>query len=115
MDVIQRFGLACVLLMLIGAAPAMAAPCSGNNWQPTFVHDLEKPDGPYYVMATGAFKKLAYSGNAYTADACRWIGSSGVRDQRGFTNCQDYTRIQCGCSRNDTSNFTCRNFLNTRP
>lgn len=95
---------------------AWAAPCSGNDWQPTFVHDLERPDGPWYVDRNGNFVKLpGNSGTAWVPEACRLIADGGLRDKRGFTICQDYTRIQCGCTRTDRSNTTCAAFLATRP
>lgn len=114
MQVILRLALVFVVSVGVGMNSSMAAPCSGNDWQPTFVHDLDKPDGPYYVVSVGNYKKLTNSNNSYTADACRWINSNGVRNPRGFTTCQDHTRIQCGCVRSDTSNTTCRDFLSTR-
>lgn len=91
---------------------AEAAPCDSNYWQPTFVHDLEQPDGPWYVTPGGGFIKLCGTdGSTWVPHACELINTSGVRDLRGFTTCQDYTRIQCGCSRNIPGNTTCAGFL----
>lgn len=91
---------------------AEAAPCDSNYWQPTFVHDLELPDGPWYVTPGGGFIKLCGTdGSTWVPHACELINTSGVRDIRGFTTCQDYTRIQCGCSRNIPGNTTCAGFL----
>ena len=94
------------------AAPAFASDCSGNFWQPTFVHDRENEDGPWFVTPSGTFTKLDGATAAeWVPQACSLIQSSGLRDQRGFTDCQNYTRVQCGCSRADTSNTTCAAFL----
>jgi hypothetical protein len=108
--------------ILVGAvvvglsARALAAPCSGNDWQPTFVHDLEKPDGPWFVMPGVSFVKLTgIIQNDWTPQACSMIGTNGLRDQRGFTTCQDYTRVQCGCTRSDLSNTTCGAFIGQHP
>jgi hypothetical protein len=93
----------------------LASPCTDNRWQPTFVHDLEIRDGPYYVG--GGFIRLRYDpGQEFVPHACELIAQSGVRDQRGYTNCQSYTRIQCGCSRSQSlGNSTCASFLGWRP
>ncbi|MBI4537492.1 MAG: hypothetical protein HY712_06000 [candidate division NC10 bacterium] len=105
------------LLAAMSVSSAIAAPCSGNGWQPTFVHDLERPDGPWYVMPNLTFVKLRQSGSppSWVPQACSLIQSNGVRNRRGFTTCQDYTRIQCGCTRNDLSNTTCSAFIRQRP
>lgn len=104
------------LLAASSLVTATAAPCSGNSWQPTFVHDLERPDGPHFADARGSFIKLAgNSAASWVPEACRLIGSQGLRDRRGFTSCQEYTRVQCGCTRTDRSNTTCAAFLATRP
>ena len=90
-----------------------AAPCTGNDWQPTFVHDLDNPDGPWYVTPNGQFEKLRIVNNLdWTPHACDLINRSGVRDRRGYSNCQQYTRVQCGCGRGlSEGNATCATFL----
>jgi hypothetical protein len=104
------------VVVATGMGQVQAGPCSGNDWQPTFVHDLEKPDGPWFVNAGGGFTKLpGNSGTTWVPAACKLIATQGVRGTRGFTTCQDYTRIQCGCTRSDRSNSTCAAFLQTRP
>lgn len=110
-------GVMTLVLAASGASSAVAAPCSGNDWQPTFVHDLERPDGPWYVMPNRTFIHLRQSGSppTWVPQACALIKSHGVRDRRGFTVCKDYTRIQCGCSRRDLSNTTCSAFIGRRP
>lgn len=98
--------------LVIGARPALADNCSGNNWQPTFVHDRENEDGPWFVFPGGGFKRLdGNTQDVWTREACDLIGRFGLRDTRGFTVCENYTRVQCGCSRADTSNSTCAAFL----
>lgn len=113
--ILRSLGLA--LIMTAGTlVSAGAAPCSGNDWQPTFVHDLERPDGPWYVDSNGNFVKLpGNSATTWVPEACRLIADRGLRDRRGFTTCQDYTRVQCGCTRTDQSNNTCAAFLGRRP
>lgn len=100
-------------LSVITAAPASAAPCTSDYWQPTFVHDLESEDGPWYVTSGLTFIKLRWEQvGGYVPHACELVrGPQDTRDQRGFTTCQDYTRIQCGCSRNIPGNRTCAAFL----
>jgi hypothetical protein len=99
---------------MIGVSNVQAAPCSGNDWQPTFVHDLEKPDGPWFVNAGGSFTKLpGNSAVTWVPAACQLIARDNVRNARGFTTCQEYTRVQCGCTRSDRSNTTCAAFLQT--
>ncbi len=100
--------LGAILLVGLLSTAAYAGPCRGNGWQPTFVHDLITPDGPYYVMPNGSFVKL--QGN-WTNHACNLIRSNGVRNSRGFTTCNEYTRIQCGCDPASRSSATCNNFL----
>ncbi|MBP7529636.1 MAG: hypothetical protein KA801_17070 [Syntrophorhabdaceae bacterium] len=110
----NKFCLLCLgAILLIGllSTAAYAGPCRGNGWQPTFVHDLITPDGPYYVMPNGSFVKL--QGN-WTNHACSLIRSNGVRNSRGFTTCNEYTRIQCGCDAASRSNATCANFLRSK-
>ena len=111
--------LASISLMLVlgSVSTALAGPCSGNGWQPTFVHDLDKPDGPWYVTPNGTFVQLKQTGAppSWVPQACSMIRSSGIRDRRGFTTCEDYTRIQCGCQRSDLSNSTCGTFIRQRP
>ncbi|MDD3845445.1 MAG: hypothetical protein PHC90_03700 [Syntrophorhabdaceae bacterium] len=111
---IRLFVLCLGIICLIGLAStsADAGPCRGNGWQPTFVHDLITPDGPYYVMPNGSFVKLVgMSQREWTNHACRLISTNGVRNRRGYTTCNDYTRIQCGCDAGSRSNNTCANFL----
>ena len=105
-------------LLIVGlAAPLAAAPCTNNNWQPTFVHDLDNEDGPYYVGAGGGFLKLNWDqSGGYVPHACDLVrGPEDTRDPRGFTTCEDYTRIQCGCSRSLPGNDTCAAFLRWHP
>ncbi len=91
---------------------AFSGPCRGGSWRPTFVHDLISPDGPYYVMPNGSFVKLQLRNGSWVNHACEMIGRYGVRNRRGYTNCQNYTRIQCGCDRRSTrSSGTCRAFM----
>lgn len=94
------------------------AECVDNHWQPTFVHDVDKPDGPYYVLPGGqSFVKLrGNSGPEWVQHACELINQFGIRNPAGFTTCQDYTRIQCGCKRRlSEGNSTCAAFLGQRP
>ncbi len=108
--------LGAVLMVTLMVVQAHAGPCRDNYWQPTFVHDLQKPDGPYYVMPDISFSKLNASGNPpnWVADACNKIGTYGLRDRRGFTDCQNYTRVQCGCDSGSWGNSTCAQFLRWR-
>lgn len=99
------------LALLCGGA--LAAPCSDDRWQPTFVHDLEYPDGPWFV-AGGSFSQLQGDSATWQRQACDLIGRYGLRDRRGFTTCQQYTDVQCGCSRGIRGNSTCANFLSGR-
>ena len=103
--------LAGALALMSGAAPAGASPCRSNNWQPTFVHDLRPgyDAGPYYVLPGRGFVRLQ-EGN-YVGDACSYIEQFGLRDQRGYTDCQSYTRVQCGCDEASRANATCDRFL----
>lgn len=89
------------------------AQCKNDLWQPTFVHDIDRPDGPYYVMENGQFVKLkGNTGAEWTAHACELIRAYGVRNRTGYTTCEDYTRIQCGCQRGvSEGNSTCARFL----
>ena len=102
-----------VLASLLGS-PLAAAPCDSDYWQPTFVHDLENEDGPWFVTRQGAFIKLQGASGTWVTQACQMIESYGLRDRRGFTSCQEYTRVQCGCSRNIRGNTTCASFLARR-
>jgi len=102
------------------AAPAEpAAPhCRGSGWQPTIVHDLEYPDGPWYVMRDGDFRKLRLLNGDWVRAACLMIARQGVRSRQGYTGCKAYAKIQCGCTRKHSwSNRTCANFMrrHTRP
>ena len=105
--------LSVILASLIGVlvTNAQASPCRNNQWQPTFVHDLISPDGPYYVMRNGSFVSLGRSSEEWIDRACSLINKHGVRNRSGFTNCQSYTRIQCGCDDTSRSNSTCSRFL----
>ncbi len=102
-----------VLVLFFGISSAEAGPCRNNNWQPTFVHDLENEDGPWYVTSGGQFIKLRIVNNRdWVPHACELINRSGVRNRRGYTTCQQYTRIQCGCGRGvSMRNSTCASFL----
>ncbi|MEA2903398.1 MAG: hypothetical protein QOI12_785 [Alphaproteobacteria bacterium] len=109
--------LAAIVTLAIMAAPARAADCTDNGWQPTFVHDTDRPDGPHYVAPGPSFVKLTgATGAQWVPQACQLIQRSGLRDRRGFTTCQDYTRVQCGCNRRGSmGNSTCAAFLRGRP
>ena len=99
-------------VMLLVVSPARAAPCSNNSWQPTFVHDIQHPDGPWYVMPNGHFRHLRIRNRSWVAHACALIAQYGLRNRRGYTNCQAYTRVQCGCTRAYSGrNSTCRSFM----
>jgi len=92
------------------------AQCRDNFWQPTFVHDVDRPEpngGPFYVMPTGQFVKLRGNTAAeWIAHATELINAHGVRDPRGHTTPQQYTNIQCGCQRGvSEGNSTCAKFL----
>ncbi|MCK6453218.1 MAG: hypothetical protein L6R19_20570 [Alphaproteobacteria bacterium] len=104
---------AVVLAVLLASSPLHAAPCSNDQWQPTFVHDLDRDDWPYYVTADGNFLKLEHrQPGGFVPHACELLrGPQDLRDRRGFTTCQEYTRVQCGCSRNIPGNRTCAAFL----
>jgi len=83
--------------------------CRDNHWQSTFVHEPDHPRSqfPHYVMTNGAFVKLrSDTGSEWVAHACELITKYGVRDPRGYTTCQDYTRIQCTCQRGASSGNT---------
>jgi hypothetical protein len=99
-------------VVMAGAAAAYASPCRDNSWQPTYVHDLITPDGdPFYVMPNGSFAAVA---PPYVDNGPLYCARYGVRDGRGFTNCRDYTRVQCGCDDNSWGNSTCASFLTMR-
>jgi len=102
-----------VLLLFVSINTTQASPCLNNNWQPTFVHDLDNEDGPWYVTAGGQFVKLRIVDNwDWVPHACDLINQGSIRDTRGFTNCRQYTRIQCGCRRGlSEPNSTCARFL----
>lgn len=102
-----------ILILFAGINTAQAAPCTNNNWQPTFVHDLDNPDGPWYVTPNGQFIKVQIVNNQdWTPHVCDLINQYGVRDYTGYTNCQNHTRVQCGCKRGlSEGNSTCANFL----
>lgn len=109
--------LAAALIVLLSAiSPAVAAPCTSDAWQPTFVHDLDENSGPYYVNPNMTFLPLQWRPDGgYVPHACALVRSrSDLRDPRGFTTCQDYTRVQCGCSRTIPGNSTCAAFLRAR-
>lgn len=99
------------LLLSTLALPIWASPCRQNDWQPTYVHDLTNPNdsGPYYVMPGGRF--VALTGDWTNQSGPGMCCLYGVRDRRGFTDCQNYTRVQCGCDRESLVNDTCRRFL----
>ncbi|WP_299881713.1 hypothetical protein [uncultured Cocleimonas sp.] len=101
-----------MLILFTGINTAEAAACTNNNWKPTFVHDLNNPDGPWYAV-NGQFIKVRIKDNwDWRPHACRLINQYGIRDRAGYTNCQEYTRIQCGCKRGlSERNSTCASFL----
>ncbi len=102
-----------VLLLLLGLNTVEAGPCTNNYWQPTFVHDLDNEDGPWYVTASGQFVQLKIvNNNDWIPHACELINKGWIRNTKGYTNCQEYTRIQCGCRRGlSEPNSTCARFL----
>lgn len=98
------------VLLLGWSVPGLTSPCRDDNWQPTYVHDLVSNDPvPYYVMPDGSF--VALTGDWSTQSGPGMCCLYGVRDRRGFTDCQHYTRVQCGCDRQSVRNRTCRRFL----
>lgn len=103
---------------ILASSTSFAGFCKSNSWTPTFVHNgdcrsektrvngrnLPCYGGPYYVMrsSTGRYefiKLRGYEPKTWRPDACSLIRQFGIRDRRGFTNCRNYTRIQCTCSR----------------
>lgn len=104
---------AVAVLSLAGVQAAQAEACRNNGWQPTFVHDLDLPDGPWYVTPGGQFAHMKITqSQSWTPHACDLIRQGGVRDRLGYTTCQDYTRVQCGCQRGlSEANQTCAAFL----
>jgi hypothetical protein len=96
---------------------ANASECIDNHWQPTFVHDNDCPDGPYFVLPGGGFiKLLGNTEGEWIPQACQLIQQYGLRDRSGFTNCRAYTRVQCGCRRGmSEGNVVCASFLGGRP
>ena len=102
-----------MLLTLTLSQFAHAEACRGGGWSPTFVHDLDNPDGPWFVLANGGFEQVIMSrSGSYAPHACDQIAAYGLRDSRGFTNCQQYTRVQCGCRRGySESKPACARFL----
>ena len=116
----NRFSKACLILvplavLLGGVQNVHAEACRGGGWQPTFVHDLDFPDGPWFVLGNGGFEQTILSASrSYVPHACDQINAYGIRDRTGFTNCQQYTRIQCGCRRGySESKPACARFLRT--
>lgn len=109
----MRWFIPAVLLLPILSSPLLASPCTNNNWQPTFVHDLENEDGPWYVTSGMSFIQLRWvPEGGYVPHACELVpGPQATRNRRGFTTCREYTRIQCGCSRSIPGNDTCAAFL----
>ncbi len=102
-----------VLVLFLGITSVQAGSCRNNNWQPTFVHDMNNEDGPWYVSSSGQFVKLRIVNNRdWRPHACELIRRGGVRNRKGYTTCQQYTRIQCGCKRGVSErNSTCARFL----
>lgn len=109
----MRRSLATAIVFALLVSPAAASPCTNNNWQPTFVHDLEFPDGPWHVGAQGGFTQLEWAQNGgYVPHACRLVpDKNATRNPRGWRSCSEYTRVQCGCSRAIPGNSTCETFL----
>ena len=101
--------------LIASAQHANAEACRGSGWTPTFVHDLDNPDGPWFVLANGGFERVILSSSrSYTPHACDQINAYGIRDRTGYTNCQQYTRIQCGCRRGySESKPACARFMRT--
>lgn len=115
MFVIQKLLIAIAITSMIsvlGIASADAGPCRNNDWQPTFVHDLDNEDGPWYVTPNGGYLKLRTRNNSWISHACDLIRQSGLRNRRGYTTCRAYTRVQCGCKRGISErNSACAGFL----
>ncbi|WP_299881484.1 hypothetical protein [uncultured Cocleimonas sp.] len=109
----NKFIVFITLILLTSLNAAYAGPCISNNWQPTFVHDNDNEDGPWYVMPNGKFIKMRIVNNrSWTEHACDLIKRYGVRDRTGYQGCLNYTRIQCGCKRGlSETNRICSNFL----
>lgn len=105
-----------VMALLLLAGQIYASECVNDYWAPTFVHDVDIPDGPYYVPPYGAPIKLqGYTQQEWTSQACQFIQQYGLRNRNGFTDCYNYTRVQCGCKRGlSEGNSTCRAFLASR-
>jgi hypothetical protein len=92
--------LAALTVTLPGIQEAHAEACRGRGWTPTFVHDLDHPDGPWFNLGSGRFERTILSASgSYVPHACDQIRAYGIRDYTGYTDCQHYTRIQCGCRR----------------
>ncbi len=102
-----------VLLLFTSLNTAYAGPCTSNNWQPTFVHDNDSEDGPWFVLPNGQFEKVRIINNrSWTEHACDLIKQYNVRNKTGYRGCRNYTDIQCGCKRGlSEANTTCANFL----
>ena len=113
----SKIQLGIVFVFMVLAFNLYASECVNDYWQPTFVHDVDVPDGPYYVMPYGSTYKLqGYTQQEWTGQACQLTAQYGVRDMRGFTSCYEYTRVQCGCRRGlSEGNSVCRAFLAGRP
>lgn len=109
----MRRSLLAAAFMIGFAAPVAASPCTNNNWQPTFVHDLENEDGPWFVTPGMGFVQLRWvQSGGYVPHACELVPNVRfTRNPRGWTSCQQYTRVQCGCSRSIPGNDTCAAFL----
>jgi hypothetical protein len=93
------------------------AQCRDNSWQPTFVHDIDRPEpngAPYYVMPNnqGFLKLMGNTVGEWIAHARQLIQAHGVRDSRGYTRPEEYNGVQCGCQRGvSEGNSTCAQFL----
>ncbi|MCP4662315.1 MAG: hypothetical protein GY856_43510 [bacterium] len=107
---VRKIGIFVASLVIgVFSAVAWAAPCRDDSWRPTYVHDLICDDGiPYYVKPDGSFAEVSHP---YDANGPLFCEAEGVRDRRGFTTCQDYTRVQCGCDAKSWGNSTCAGFL----
>ena len=118
--------------LLTVSSNSFAGACKSNSWTPTFVHDNDCQGekkytngrksscygGPYYVKKSGSgytFIKLkGYRNKEWKNQACKLIKKYGLRNSKGYTSCQNYTRVQCSCyKRHKNKSNVCRAFLNS--
>lgn len=115
----RRFGIGSLMLIILACwtSPIVAATCTDDDWQPSLVYDFDNHDGVYYVTKSGEFQKLQWRPESgYRSAVCSVVrGPQDLRDSRDFTTCEEYTRFQCGCSREVPGNSTCAAFLKWHP